>query len=68
MSFPPFIRDRKDPAAISAAKCTYHECRGGSGEARGPVASALLIHKAEAHAAVSGHVVKIEVRPLADAP
>jgi hypothetical protein len=53
---------RKDPAAVSAARCTYHECIV-QGEARGPVGSALLIHRAEAHAAASGHVVKIEVRP-----
>jgi len=65
VSFPPFIRE--DPAAVSAATCTYHECKGGSGEARGPISSALLIHKAEAHVAASGHVVKIEVRPAAEA-
>ena len=74
MSWPPFIRSmnpadeaarpaRKDPAAVSVAKCTSPACKGGSGEARGPIASALLIHKAEAHSAASGHVVAILVRP-----
>lgn len=72
MSFPPFNPDReaarlaearKDPAAVSVARCTYAGCTAGGGEARGPISSALLIHKAEAHSAASGHVVTIQVSP-----
>lgn len=84
MSFPPFhpqfppfhpdaevsrlAGDRQDPAAVSVARCTYTGCTGGGGEARGPISSALLIHKAEAHSAASGHVVTIHVRPEAAPP
>ena len=80
MNWPGFIRDvnpdgeaarlaqaRKDPAAVSVATCTHTGCAGGGGEARGPISSALLIHKAEAHSAATGHVVAITVRPEAAA-
>ena len=53
---------RKDPAAVSVARCTHDGCPV-TGTADKPISSALLIHRMESHAAASGHVVAIEVRP-----
>ena len=56
---------RKDPAAVSVARCTHDGCPV-TGTADKPISSALLIHRMESHAAASGHVVAIEVRPEAE--